>query len=32
MDYSFEMGGILGTDFLTSAGAVDLRALTLAFR
>jgi predicted aspartyl protease len=32
MDYGFGIGGILGMDFLTSAGAIlDLRALTLAF-
>jgi predicted aspartyl protease len=32
MDYGFEIGGILGMDFLRAAGAViDLGALTLAF-
>jgi predicted aspartyl protease len=32
MDYGFEIGGILGMDFLRKAGAVvDLGGLTLAF-
>lgn len=32
MDYGFEIGGILGMDFLRTAGAViDLRTLTLDF-
>lgn len=32
MDYGFEIGGILGMDFLRVAGAViDLRRLTLEF-
>lgn len=33
MDYGFEIGGILGMDFLRAAGAViDLGQLTLEFR
>ena len=32
MDYGFEMGGILGMDFLRAAGAViDLGRLTIEF-
>jgi hypothetical protein len=32
MDYGFEIGGILGMDFLRAAGAtIDLHNLTLAF-
>ena len=32
MDYGFEMGGILGIDFLRAAGAViDLGRLTIEF-
>ena len=32
MDYGFDIGGILGMDFLRATGAVlDLRNLTLAF-
>jgi aspartyl protease len=32
MDYSFEMHGILGTDFLTRAGAIiNLREMTIVF-
>jgi len=32
MDYGFEIGGILGMDFLTQAGAViDLRQMTIEF-
>ncbi|HET9620853.1 MAG TPA: hypothetical protein VFP84_05790 [Kofleriaceae bacterium] len=32
MDYGFEIGGILGMDFLRAAGAViDLRSLSIAF-
>lgn len=32
MDYGFDIGGILGMDFLSAAGAVlNLRALTLEF-
>ncbi len=32
LDYGFEIGGILGMDFLRAAGAViDLRNLTLEF-
>jgi hypothetical protein len=33
MDYGFEIGGIVGMDFLSEAGAVlDLGSLTLEFR
>jgi predicted aspartyl protease len=32
MDYGFEIGGILGMDFLRAAGAtIDLRRLTIEF-
>jgi hypothetical protein len=32
MDYSIEIGGILGMDFLTAAGAIiDLQTLTISF-
>jgi predicted aspartyl protease len=32
MDYGFEIGGILGMDFLRAAGAtIDLRAFTIEF-
>lgn len=32
MDYGFEIGGILGMDFLRTAGAIiDLDALTIDF-
>lgn len=32
MDYGFEIGGVLGMDFLRAAGAIiDLHNLTLAF-
>jgi hypothetical protein len=29
MDYGFEIGGILGMDFLRAAGTIDLRQLTI---